>query len=60
MTPETTVCENCGHDEFISGGDTVEIYRVVGGQPEFIRSESDGASPHELMCANCGEDFPLN
>ena len=48
MTPETTVCENCGHDEFISGGDTVEIYRVVGGQPEFIRSESDGASPARI------------
>lgn len=54
--PDT--CPNCGNEEFITGLNAYDIYQIVGGKPEFVRSETaDGE--FRLFCRDCGEELVL-
>ncbi len=59
LTENKTLCQHCGHDEFMTLAAGLDYYQIIDGNLCFMRHTTDGAEPHdEIMCANCGETAP--
>lgn len=58
-TAKILTCPNCGGDEFAARAAATDIFRIMDGKPEIIRTVADNFAPlKELYCHNCGAEAP--
>lgn len=55
---DITSCPFCGNDDFCTQPNSYDVYQIIQGLPQYIRSEMM-LDEFRLYCRECGEQFPV-